>query len=449
LGLAGPDADGSEIVFHYLWLKDRYRQQPFCTKLHHSLNQFICQTLRRCDLRGVLASLCNRPYWRRTWIIQEILSARGVMVFCGQWRVCWDTLMDFCMMEDSFLRRYSHLSYQMECFQMQGDLIMSVAFRLFQQRESGPDNSPGKLIFQRAATLEKLVETFKATLCTDRRDKIYAFLGLASDCRNQERLVADYAVGLPVLFMNVMLFCRPASPRSFYPILSDSLQVTMRTLGEGSLDWTPWVCAQAHLIRSEGQIQCLHRLRERRDGKGCSVDFRVDNDTGWMRFWPFEPSLLADTDHSNTWRPTRYDEVYAVWFRSCLMLLVFRRMRAAYGRLGEASTLRMVHFGTFVRLEDPPREEVPWQLHKAWQKSERRRSLVLEDADELTPLWSSTRKPISEASDASAKARVASTHKEQGQKPSTTTQGADTGRSSIRVGGPNTISVIKDSIARS
>lgn len=40
-----------------------------------------------------LVELCERPYWRRMWIIQEVISARNIITFCGTKSFDWGCLM--------------------------------------------------------------------------------------------------------------------------------------------------------------------------------------------------------------------------------------------------------------------------------------------------------------------------------------------------------------------
>jgi hypothetical protein len=40
-------------------------------------------------VRDAFLALCRRPYWRRVWIIQEILSASSLDLLCGTKRLPW------------------------------------------------------------------------------------------------------------------------------------------------------------------------------------------------------------------------------------------------------------------------------------------------------------------------------------------------------------------------
>jgi Heterokaryon incompatibility protein (HET) len=40
-------------------------------------------------VRDAFLALCNRPYWRRVWIIQEILSTLSLELLCGAKKLAW------------------------------------------------------------------------------------------------------------------------------------------------------------------------------------------------------------------------------------------------------------------------------------------------------------------------------------------------------------------------
>lgn len=42
------------------------------------------------QMETALVSVCNRAYWSRVWIIQEILSASSVDVLCGSKVLVWE-----------------------------------------------------------------------------------------------------------------------------------------------------------------------------------------------------------------------------------------------------------------------------------------------------------------------------------------------------------------------
>ncbi|KAL2677275.1 hypothetical protein Neosp_011044 [[Neocosmospora] mangrovei] len=120
-------------------------------------------------------SLFSRVYWRRIWIIQEVLLAKEIRIVCGLRCMNWNKLNSFFGgMEFSMLQSGS---------QFHGS-----------QRASKIMNAPGYILVKEKAFLETnpqlknqgapisdLLLSFGNFECRDRRDKVYGMLGLSSD----------------------------------------------------------------------------------------------------------------------------------------------------------------------------------------------------------------------------------------------------------------------------
>lgn len=65
----GPQADGSEDYFDYSPTEPRYSRSSILATNHIS---------------AAIASLQRRTYWTRIWIIQEIVLASDVYIYCGE-----------------------------------------------------------------------------------------------------------------------------------------------------------------------------------------------------------------------------------------------------------------------------------------------------------------------------------------------------------------------------
>ena len=105
-----------------------------------------------------LRSLINREYWRRVWILQEILLARDVEVRCGDQRISWDTMMV------AFSRK--------------------VLERLLNQRVEGHRvgiKCLRDLSEQRDVELFEALQLSLTSRSSEARDKVFALLSLVSD----------------------------------------------------------------------------------------------------------------------------------------------------------------------------------------------------------------------------------------------------------------------------
>lgn len=112
-------------------------------------------------LRECLDPIFGRPYWRRTWILQEIVVARDVHIVSGSHTFSWEILqkaMDVYMFDDSF------------------DSTMEAVAQLVNLRKSFGQGHEIKLLdaLNRTATIR----------ATDIKDKIFGLLSLTSDGPN-------------------------------------------------------------------------------------------------------------------------------------------------------------------------------------------------------------------------------------------------------------------------
>jgi hypothetical protein len=135
-----------------------------------------------------LCRLCDRPYWRRLWIVQEVVLARDARIQCGRDYVSWQHFSEFRAKWDETIgiahaRRYF------------ADARKRFAFDLdrFRVRE-GVD-------------LKDLLQSFQTSLCSDVRDKVYGLAGLA---RDGQELPIDYSKSVFEIFADVLLLQRGA-----------------------------------------------------------------------------------------------------------------------------------------------------------------------------------------------------------------------------------------------
>jgi hypothetical protein len=152
---------------------------------------------------GVVMELCNRPYWKRVWIVQEICAAQQLQV---HWGAEWDSWDRF---------------YQVMVQHCNGDEI-DPAMKLFEQRRahSGDDDN---------FLLATLMETYQGSHCKEPRDKVYGFVGIAYDCQDGSFPI-DYSKSLFELYDDVVQFQYQSSKTNAKTIIHFS-QLVQRLLG--------------------------------------------------------------------------------------------------------------------------------------------------------------------------------------------------------------------------
>jgi hypothetical protein len=135
----------------------------------------------RDDDRVRVRALLTRMYWKRLWILQEILMGRNILVLCGRKSFTWKRLeMMFRSGREAFWRP----------FWKTGGQEHQAALSLIEEKVSFETVS---------RTLSYMVETFAGLQCGDVRDKVYGLLSLV---RSSRVLPVDYSQTPTAVFYN-------------------------------------------------------------------------------------------------------------------------------------------------------------------------------------------------------------------------------------------------------
>ncbi|KAI9164093.1 Heterokaryon incompatibility protein [Paramyrothecium foliicola] len=127
-------------------------------------------------------ALSHNPYWSRLWIIQELVLAHEVEFGLGSYTCSWETISS---------------SMNPEWMALEGK--STVIQKLREER------------YTSAQRLENLIETFREAQCTEKRDKIYGFLGMVNDGSDME-IDVDYSIPFHRLYANLIRFHQNARP---------------------------------------------------------------------------------------------------------------------------------------------------------------------------------------------------------------------------------------------
>jgi hypothetical protein len=136
--------------------------------------------------RAVIA-VCERNYWKRIWIVQEILLAQKATILCGDKQISWTKLL--------------HLISDLELISDRGRAVHTIGV-------SSVLDSPAAVIVRAKSQwngspqpLTKLLELYRHQQSTDIRDKVYALHGLAHD---SDSLAVNYTLDPHALLIEVI-----------------------------------------------------------------------------------------------------------------------------------------------------------------------------------------------------------------------------------------------------
>lgn len=158
---------------------------PTNYKVDDLMDWFISQRVgfygfstRLSQLSGI-RDLCERSYWSRLWIFQELRSAKEITIMCGSHTFSWS-------------------EFERALFKSSKHVKLSAAQRMMHLCSGTPTSL--WLLLQVTSHLE----------CHDRRDKVYSLLSMAKT--GSEGIDADYAMSLPQLMNLVLMNLHSSNP---------------------------------------------------------------------------------------------------------------------------------------------------------------------------------------------------------------------------------------------
>jgi hypothetical protein len=138
---------------------------------------------------GEISEFLDRPWWKRVWIVQEVALASKVTVVCGAEEIPWEAIKK--RLRTTGMMGLRSLEEARPLLVFQGTIVThrfhfpdaeyQYLHGLQTDRKAG---APSLNIYN-------LAYQFRNFDCSDPRDRIYAFLGLASDIRSVD-LIPDY-----------------------------------------------------------------------------------------------------------------------------------------------------------------------------------------------------------------------------------------------------------------
>ena len=194
--------------------------------------------------------LCKRKFWKRTWVVQELLLAQSVVICIGDIQIMWD---DISAMMEFWTQKFQSLVN--EVLAQEADLIHS--FIQLMKTSGAIRHRP----------LGTLLTRYRAQECLDPRDKVYAMLSLATDCEGVE---PDYTKNRLDLFFELGDIVDDHSTlRSSLGIPVDEIQYRAEILGLKSYAEDEHICVLPNgasdwaWAKRKLRMQCLRENQRR------------------------------------------------------------------------------------------------------------------------------------------------------------------------------------------
>jgi hypothetical protein len=134
-------------------------------------------------------AFCRRPYWKRLWIVQEVILARDILVCCGSMRVEWDTFEDWYLTIKEKVPDIGHITsaagqlVEQKVYWTSRRLSSSKSVLWDCRRTTRYERIETHRIkaYKYVPSLTILADSFLFYECSDVRDKVYGLLGLVDD----------------------------------------------------------------------------------------------------------------------------------------------------------------------------------------------------------------------------------------------------------------------------
>lgn len=175
----------------------------------------------------LLAKLMSRPWFRRRWVVQEIMFARDATVHCGDRVVEWDDFRDAATL---FRTKWSDIQRHMNerAITELGDAHLLGAIALIEISQSVFRRDAEGNILERLLTTEDLLSLLPMFEASDLLDTVYAILDMANDMRGENAVTINYEQQPAELFRDTVrlivtssgsldIICRPWAPISGLP----------------------------------------------------------------------------------------------------------------------------------------------------------------------------------------------------------------------------------------
>lgn len=247
--------------------------------------------------------LARNPYWMRAWIVQEYLLGAKVQIHCGHAKV------QACRLLDALRVLHDRLPPAPKPYELIPDYDLEEIRRAFGRRKMA------RLQHDRAAfsswsshlrnlnpnleaqgppvggNMTSLLSKYQYSICSDPRDKVFAFLSLLPPHIWRHRIVVDYAVDIRALYCSVMHAC--ATELGNQVRMGEDLRVALGMpafSGKKYLSETAWHIEQRGRTASETTVP-LNILRMETVVKVASFS--------WSRFSK-EYTLISASTHPET-----------------------------------------------------------------------------------------------------------------------------------------------------
>jgi hypothetical protein len=178
----------SEVI---VWLGPAADNSPQAMNiLEH--NYGVARKIRN-GWKPALDALFQRPYWKRLWVVQEIMLAQSISLRCGEENIKWSCLEVFFETPRALGTKPGAVHFSYDDEENFDIVVANEAEEIVRARDSGERGNAGKLSY--------VLTAFSEWHCRNPRDKVYGLLGLVNESL---RVEIDYQKSVEDILIDVV-----------------------------------------------------------------------------------------------------------------------------------------------------------------------------------------------------------------------------------------------------
>jgi hypothetical protein len=141
-------------------------------------------------------SFFARPWFSRTWVLQEIVNGRSVEIYCGNLSIPWQAFEDYKDFQINSYRPYS----------LSGAVVSFWENYRFNYRTRRVNNDDDDYVVKPGVSLLYTLQKTRGCLSSDPRDKLYGILPLLQHPELEGLSKPDYHQSTEQVFTNLALY---------------------------------------------------------------------------------------------------------------------------------------------------------------------------------------------------------------------------------------------------
>ena len=228
----GPEGDNSSMALEFL------REAAHFSDSTDDMRTLIASRYWKRQVAATV-SLFERDYWRRLWVVQEVLNAKTIWVYCGSSpKVHWD---EYLLASRAFRRHKPDLEYYFPA-----GIIDGKHYTVSKNRQTfsnvlvkqGPQTFTDlkSLIGLGGHRLHEALRRCREKLTADPKDKLYGILGILAE-EVREYLPADYSLSVREVYTSIVDFIVRTTDR--LDIIGEAIYFPLHTSSTTLPTWVP------------------------------------------------------------------------------------------------------------------------------------------------------------------------------------------------------------------